>query len=168
MRQVMPPLQRITLIVVTLVACVGCDQRTKTLAREHLRGSEPVSFLGDTIRLDYTENPGGFLTLGASLPARWRTAAFTIAAGAGIAAILLYALLARRCGSLQVLALSLFCGGGMGNLADRIFHDGYVTDFLNVGVGPLRTGIFNLGDVALMAGCLLLIPSIRSSTIREG
>ncbi len=48
----MPPLRRIVLIAVTLVACVGCDQRTKSLAREHLRGSDPVSFLHDTIRLD--------------------------------------------------------------------------------------------------------------------
>jgi signal peptidase II len=164
----MPPLQRIALVVVTLVACVGCDQRTKSLAREHLRGNEPVSFLGDTIRLDYVENPGGFLTLGATLPVKWRTAAFTIAGGAGIAAILFYALLAQRCGSVQVLALSLFCGGGMGNLADRLIHNGYVTDFLNVGLGPLRTGIFNVADVALMAGCLLIVLSIRPSTSREG
>jgi signal peptidase II len=162
----MPPLQRIALIVVTLVACVGCDQRTKSLAREHLRGSEPVSFLGDTIRLDYAENLGGFLTLGASLPPRWRTAAFTIAGGAGIAAILLCALLAPRCGWLQVLALSLFCAGGIGNLADRVIHNGYVTDFLNVGLGPLRTGIFNVADVALMAGCLFLLWPMRPGTKR--
>ncbi len=116
----MPRLQRIALIVVTLVACVGCDQRTKSLARAHLRGNDPVSFLGDTIRLDYAENPGGFLTLGASLPTRWRTAAFTIARSAGIVAILLYAFLAPQCGLLQVLALSLFCAGGIGNLADRM------------------------------------------------
>ena len=33
----------------------------------------------------------------------------------------------------------------------------YVTDFLNMGVGPIRTGIFNLADVAMMAGMVLLV-----------
>ncbi len=101
------------------------------------------------------------MTLGASLPAQWRTAAFTIASGAGLAAILMYGLLAPGCGWHPVLALSLFCGGGLGNLADRLIHDGYVTDFLNIGLGPLRTGIFNVADVALMAGCLLLCRTTR-------
>jgi signal peptidase II len=27
-----------------------------------------------------------------------------------------------------------------------------VVDFLNVGIGPLRTGIFNVADVAIMVG----------------
>ncbi len=48
------------------------------------------------------------------------------------------------------------CGGGIGNLIDRWAY-GYSRDFLNVGFGPLRTGIFNVADVALMAGCLLFL-----------
>jgi lipoprotein signal peptidase len=56
-----------------------------------------------------------------------------------------------------VLAVSLFVAGGIGNLMDRIFHGGSVADFLNVGVGPLRTGIFNIADVAIMGGVLVLI-----------
>jgi lipoprotein signal peptidase len=41
--------------------------------------------------------------------------------------------------------------GALSNLIDRIAV-GSVIDFLNVGVGLLRTGIFNLADVAIMAG----------------
>jgi len=51
-------------------------------------------------------------------------------------------------------------------LIDRVARDGLVRDFLNVGVGPLRTGIFNLADVALMAGCVLLM--IRELRVRRG
>jgi signal peptidase II len=59
-------------------------------------------------------------------------------------------------------ALSLICGGGCGNLIDRIAHGGYVIDFLNVGVGGLRTGIFNIADMAIMAGALLMVlPSAK-------
>jgi signal peptidase II len=56
---------------------------------------------------------------------------------------------------LQTVAIALICGGGIGNLIDRVRFDGLVTDFLNVGAGPLRTGIFNVADMALMLGLLL-------------
>ena len=34
---------------------------------------------------------------------------------------------------------------------DRLIH-GSVVDFLNVGIGPVRTGVFNVADVAIMLG----------------
>lgn len=152
----MPIRKRFALILLTLVASVGCDQQTKSIATENLRGHEPKSFLADTIRLDYAENSGGFLGLGESLPLKWRTALFTIACTAGVAAMLTYVFVARM-NPLQILALSLICAGGIGNLLDRWLCGGYVRDFLNLGLGPLRTGIFNLADAAMMAGCLLIL-----------
>ena len=56
-----------------------------------------------------------------------------------------------------ILAISLSIAGGVGNLIDRILHDGTVVDFLNVGIGRIRTGIFNIADVAIMGGAVLLI-----------
>ena len=46
--------------------------------------------------------------------------------------------------------LVLFLAGGISNLVDRIAM-GSVIDFLNIGIGPVRTGIFNVADVAIMA-----------------
>ena len=51
--------------------------------------------------------------------------------------------------------LTLLIAGGLGNLIDRLVY-GYVTDFLNVGIGSLRTGIFNVADMAIMLGVGLL------------
>jgi signal peptidase II len=152
----MTPWERIALVLITLVVCIGCDQKTKFLAGEELQGGDTMSFLGDTVRMVYSENPGGFLGLGDTLPARWRTAVFTIGCSAGAAALFLYTLFASRSGWLQVLALSLTCAGGFGNLIDR-WKFGYARDFLNVGIGPLRTGIFNVADAALMCGCFLIL-----------
>jgi len=151
----MQRLRRITLIFVILIGCVGCDQTTKSLARDHLQGHAAVSFLGDTLRLQFAENPGAFLSVGASLPHRWGTAVFTIGGVAFVLATLLYALLAAQSGRLRVVALGLICGGGIGNLIDRVRFEGHVTDFLNMGVGSVRTGIFNVADMALMAGVVL-------------
>jgi len=66
-------------------------------------------------------------------------------------------LFARRLSTTRFVALALVAGGGLSNLIDRLVYDGRVTDFLNVGIGSLRTGIFNLADTAILAGALLLI-----------
>jgi signal peptidase II len=42
---------------------------------------------------------------------------------------------------------------------DRIVH-GTVVDFVSVGVGSLRTGIFNVADVAILAGLFMLISPV--------
>ena len=52
----------------------------------------------------------------------------------------------------DVLAASLLVAGGVGNLIDRAAFAGRVTDFVTVGVGRLRTGIFNVADVLIVAG----------------
>jgi signal peptidase II len=154
---------RLALVAMMLIACVGCDQATKSLAREHLQGHATTSFFDDTLRLQYVENPGAFLSLGESLPHGWRTAVFIVGAGAVLAALFLYAFLALKAGSVQIIALSLICGGGIGNLVDRVRYDGYVTDFLNMGIGPIRTGIFNVADVVLMLGLVLFVIQQRRS-----
>lgn len=143
---------------------IGCDQVTKGLAVSHLRGTPEQTFLGGSIRLEYAQNTGAFLSLGAGWPAGIRTAAFT----AGTAIILLFcvAAIARSHGKrLAVVGLSLVIAGGVSNLVDRVVH-GWVIDFLNVGIGPLRTGIFNVADMAIMLGitlAVLRLPGERSS-----
>jgi lipoprotein signal peptidase len=57
----------------------------------------------------------------------------------------------------QVVALTLLAASGLGNLIDRVLHDGAVTDFLNIGIGPLRTGIFNVADIAGVLGVVVLL-----------
>jgi signal peptidase II len=148
--------KRIALVLLTVVSSVGCDQKTKSLAGEALRGRDDRSFLADTIRLEYAENPGAFLGVGALLPAWVRTTLFMILCSVGITALLAYTLLSPHAGWTRLLTLSLICGGGLGNLIDRWTY-GYTRDFLNVGLGPVRSGIFNLADIALMTGCFLLM-----------
>lgn len=159
----MQRLKRLILVLVVLLGCVGCDQATKSVARDHLQAHAAMSFLGDTLRLQYAENPGAFLSLGASLPHRWGAAIFTVGGMVFVLATLLYAVVVLRLGRLRAVALSLVCGGGLGNLIDRIRFDGHVTDFLNVGVGSVRTGIFNVADMALMVGMVLFFLAYRQS-----
>jgi signal peptidase II len=76
--------------------------------------------------------------------------------------ILGYLLFAPALPHATTVALSLIAGGGLSNLIDRIAHGGYVIDFLNIGLGGLRTGIFNIADVAIMVGAIsLIVRSLR-------
>jgi len=60
----------------------------------------------------------------------------------------------RRLSGWPALGLALFVAGGLSNWMDRVTQ-GRVVDFLNVGVGPLRTGVFNVADLAIMVGALV-------------
>jgi signal peptidase II len=150
-------LKHIALVLITLLACVGCDQATKEIAKEHLRGADVISFFGDTIRLQYAENTGAFLGIGSSLSEGTRNLAFTVIVGVVLTALLVYLLVANTLSRYTTIALSLICAGGFGNLIDRVAYGGYVVDFLNIGIGGLRTGIFNVADVAIMVGAFSIV-----------
>lgn len=118
---------------------------------------EVFSYAGDMFRLQYAENTGAFLSLGASLPDHWRRWLFTILTGVFLLGLVVYLLMSKTLTRAAVVCLALVCAGGIGNLIDRIAYDGRVVDFLNVGIGPLRTGIFNVADMAITFGALLLL-----------
>lgn len=153
---------QIVVVAITLLSCIGCDQATKTMAKEYLPRNEVLSFAGDTFRLQYAENKGAFLSIGSSLPEKVRGLLFTVGIGAMVFGILGYLLFVPALPHATTLALSLIASGGLSNLIDRIAYGGYVIDFLNIGLGSLRTGIFNIADVAIMVGAIsLIVRSLR-------
>jgi signal peptidase II len=153
---------RFGVVTLTMFGCVGCDQVSKSAARAFLEAGVTQSLLADSLRLQLVENPGSFLSLGASLPESVRFALLTAAVAVLLMGLVGAALFSSRLGPKGFIGLALVAGGGIGNLIDRLIHDGRVTDFLNIGIGPLRTGIFNLADIAILAGALLLFRRYRA------
>ena len=138
-----------------ILTTVGCDRVTKHIAATKLAGLPGQSYLGGIFRLEYVENPGAFLGLGAGLPDWARIGLLTFGAAAGVVAVAVAAFKFHWVG-LPFAGAMLFIAGGASNLIDRILH-GSVIDFMNVGVGSLRTGIFNVADIALMMGVVLML-----------
>lgn len=152
------------LIGLILCSCVGCDQVTKTVAQNHLGPSQPIYLLGDVFRLQYIENKGAFLGLGARLPDAAQFWMLIVLVGVALIGMLRFIWTSQAMNSIGILGGALIVGGGFSNLLDRVFNDGAVVDFMNMGIGNVRTGIFNLADLALMIGIgLLLIGSVLSS-----
>lgn len=165
----MKSLERLTSVAVILLSCIGCDQGTKALANEYLAGKGPLSFFGDTVRLQYSENPGALLSIGSRLPEAARFWVFSVFVTAVLTALLLYLVQDDELTSGQVLALSLILGGGVSNLIDRVFNDGAVVDFMNIGLDDVRTGIFNVADVAVFGGVgLFLLHYLRRQETHDG
>ncbi len=150
--------KRIFLILTVLITCVGCDQATKAVAETYLTENQPWSFWGDTFRLQLAHNTGAFLSLGSALPEAWRAGIFSFGVSIFLAVLCAYILFAKVISKLELSALSLLLAGGIGNLVDRIAY-GYVVDFMNVGIGSLRSGIFNVADVAVSVGIVILLVS---------
>jgi signal peptidase II len=150
---------RRAILLFCLMACtVGCDRITKHMATVALAGAPAQSVLADTVRLEYVENTGGFLSMGADFSPWLRTAIFVV----GTAFILLTLLVAGiklRGKHWHLVGVCLLVAGGVSNLLDRVAY-GAVVDFLNVGLGDgVRTGIFNVADVAILIGaCVLILP----------
>jgi signal peptidase II len=153
--------KRLLLILAILFSCVGCDQATKSIAKAHLSGAQPIILLGDTVRLELARNYGAFLSLGSSLGESSGGILLSVVVGLVLAALLGYVFVTRPQNPLVGVSIALIVGGGVSNLIDRLRYGGYVIDFLNVGIGSLRTGIFNVADMAIMAGVLLWALSDR-------
>lgn len=138
------------LLLLLLLGTIGCDQATKRWAHASLAQSATRSYLGDIITLEYSENAGAFLSIGATWP--WRARLVLFGAGAFLLmAFTAVALLSEGRSRGSIIGVTLFVAGGASNLADRLSR-GLVIDFMNVGIGPVRTGIFNVADVAIMVG----------------
>lgn len=154
---------KIFVILVILAACVGCDQATKRLARLALKEAPARSFLHNIFRLEYAENSGAFLGFGASLPDWERWLLLTVASSAILAVLLLFILIRKDLRPIDIYGYTLILAGGVSNMIDRILA-GVVIDFMNIGFGNVRTGIFNVADMAITAGlCVILYAHIAHS-----
>lgn len=153
----MDVLKRILTIFMVTISCIACDQSTKILAAEYLPKDQMSSYLNDILRLGYTENIGAFLGLGNTLSEALRFWVFVVLVGAFLFGLLAYLILNSKQHLSSLIAFSLIFSGGLSNFYDRAMNNGAVVDFLNIGLGTIRTGIFNVADIAIMLGVFMLL-----------
>ena len=150
-------LKRIQMILVICLISVGIDQSTKWYASEYLPRFEMSSYWGDMLRIGYAENTGAFLGLGSNMSDSAKFWIFVCAVGLVLSALLIYILKTKTQTIYGLTSLTFIFSGGISNFYDRALNNGAVIDFLNVGIGSLRTGIFNVADMAIMLGVFLLL-----------
>lgn len=148
---------RVVWFLAMTVVAVVLDQASKVYASTYLLHTErePISWLGDTFRVQYALNDGAFLSLLSNMPDEVRFLILTVVNGLVLIGLAVYLLTAREITKWNFLPLLMVVAGGIGNLIDRVRFN-YVIDFLNVGVGGLRTGIFNIADMFITAGIVVM------------
>src|SRR5687767_77892 len=137
-----------------LVTMFLADCTTKRMAEEHLLPAYvPKELFGDAVRLTLAYNPG--MATGITFGPYSRVAL----TGMALICVALLFLLFRRASNGDrwlAAALGLVIGGALGNLIDRVRSTRGVVDFIDVGVGSHRFWTFNIADVGITIGALLL------------
>ncbi|HEX7545118.1 MAG TPA: signal peptidase II [Gemmatimonadaceae bacterium] len=137
-----------------VASVVLADAVTKIVAMDRLVPSRvPREVLGETLRFTLVFNSGAAFGLHFGPWSRWIFTALTL----GALAVLWELHRSTRAGDrVRTLALALVSGGAVGNLVDRLKSGRGVVDFIDVGVGGMRWPTFNVADMAVSCGAVLL------------
>ena len=148
--------QKTKYLLLLALTILPLDQLSKWWARTYLDQTYLQSWGPLFVRWELAENPGAFLSLGANWPEHVRFWVLTVA----VFFVLGWAFWAIFWGQHQknyeIWGLQFLFIGGVGNLIDRAYKS-TVTDFVQVGIGPLQTGIFNIVDMLIMTSLFLML-----------
>jgi len=156
---------RNALILILLSSNIACDQISKNIVRKNLYNIEQVSLLGKYLTLTRVENTGAFLSLGENMPRKTKLIFLTILPLIVLGVVIVFLMTKKSLSVMQIFGSGFIIGGGIGNLFDRLIY-GSVTDFLNIDLVVFHTGIFNMADVSVMTGTLILFFDIYSKKIK--
>lgn len=150
------------IFVILGVLCFGTDQWTKLWALEKLSNIEAQPNVPEWngVRIDgidhlfefvYKSNTAG--AMGINFP--WARIILIVATFVLLLALIVYMRNPKNRTPLMCTAAALLIGGGMGNLVDRIFR-GYVPDFIRFVHNTYFPYVFNVADVWVCIGAVLL------------
>lgn len=136
-----------------LVVVLALDVVTKRWAERVLDLHVPVDVLGSALRWTLTYNTGAAMSLSVGDFSRPFFSVIAI-----LMVGYLYSLLrsADRGARAIPLALALVTAGALGNLIDRLRHSRGVVDFIDVGTAGWRFWTFNVADIGVSCGAILL------------
>lgn len=143
-------------IIFLVLLNIGCDQLSKKIVRKSVEDTAYIEVIENHFILTKVENTGAMLGFGQDLSPILKII-FLQAVPVIVLLVLLFRILRKSdMDKWMILAFAFVIGGGIGNLIDRIAH-GSVTDFFLIKLGIFKTGIFNMADVSITTGILLLL-----------
>ncbi len=133
------------------------DIATKAFIQRTFHLYQQVDIVGEYVRLTYIHNPGA--AFGIELGPHSRIIFLFLSLIALFALAGMYWVTPAR-DRMRLFSIALICGGALGNLLDRVRSSQGVVDFLDVGVGNIRWPVFNIADIAVTTGAILLALSL--------
>ena len=161
--------KKAALYIGVLLLVVLLDQITKLIVITNMSLGESIPLIDGVFHFTYILNRGA--AFGMLADQRW---IFILLSTAAVLAISAYLILrSRKIGTLWGISLAMVCGGGVGNMIDRLwngdtFGSGAVIDFLDFCAFPeLWSWIFNVADAAVCIGAGLIILAVILDEVKE-
>tara|TARA_B100001167_G_C16710685_1_gene276252 strand:+ start:40 stop:522 length:483 start_codon:yes stop_codon:yes gene_type:complete len=150
-------------ITILIAVSILLDQLSKFLIRQNVDQYSEIKLIGDYFILTNVENSGAFLGMGSDFSPFIKTVFLLILPIIVLICIMIYVYRDKQIDKISLIGFCLIIGGGIANIYDRILY-GSVTDFLFIDLGGIfKTGIFNIADLSVTTGMILiLLMSFRS------
>lgn len=150
-------LSRTVSIVLLIVANIAIDQISKIIVRAEIAQNEIIELIGDTFIMTKVENSGAFLGMGSELSPALKWILLLILPVIVLGGVTYYIITNKALDRMSLIAFCCIVGGGIANVFDRFVY-GSVTDFFHIDLGGVfRTGIFNVADMSVTFGMILLV-----------
>ena len=160
----MKPLSKRNRFIFFIIALtIAVDQLSKVLVRYYVGArtetsmGEQIPLIGDYFTLMNVKNKGAFLGMGSDLSEPMRIVLLLILPIIVLGFVLRYILKEKKLNYWSLFAFASIIGGGIANVFDRFVY-GSVTDFFYIKITEtLRTGIFNMADLSVTTGMIILL-----------
>ena len=159
--------KRNLLITSIVFLSIALDQISKIWVRNNFESYIENSIICDLFILIKVENTGAFLGMGSELPESLRILLLIVLPIIVLIFITIYTYIDKELDKISIIGFSLIIGGGIGNIFDRIVY-GSVTDFFYLDFGSIfKTGIFNIADMFVTTGMILILYPIVKEQIKK-
>lgn len=162
-------LNRNLFITLLIVFNIAIDQISKSIVRSNMiegaRGQ--IDVIKDYFQLIWVENEGAFLGMGSDMNPTLKLIFLLILPTLVLAYVIYYIIKTKELDRLSLIAFCCIVGGGIANVFDRIVY-GQVTDFFFIKITEsIKTGIFNVADLSVTTGMIMLLFSGIFSKTKE-
>src|SRR5881409_2208622 len=142
--------ERLLFVLTVAAAVFALDRVTKSWVEQNIALGSARPIAGDYVRIVHAQNTGAAFGL---LPER--TTLLSVLSVVAVLAIVYYYRQIASNSALVSATLGMQLGGAFGNLLDRVTQ-GYVVDFVDVGLGDIRFWAFNVADSSIVVGIFVV------------
>jgi len=150
------PMSRVAIILSLVFLNISCDQLSKRIVRKKIEPNERIQVIQDNLILTKVENSGAAYSWGSNWNPIVKRIVLQVIPAIVLLVLLGMVLLKREYPISVIIGFSFVIGGGIGNVFDRIAY-GSVTDFLFIDLGFFATEIFNMADVSIVLGAIIVL-----------
>lgn len=149
-------MRRNIFIALLITANIGLDQISKFWVRASVEANSVTQIVGDFLTLRNVENEGAFLGMGSDLGDTAKLILLLVVPAIVLSLVVIHMIKEKDMDKLSLIGFSCVVGGGIANVFDRFVY-GSVTDFLHIDLGFVQTGIFNIADMSVTTGMILIL-----------